>query len=153
MENTRIRVGEAPFSIGDEYQWLAQRDDDGAVVTFIGKVRNHNLGADVSALALEHYPGMSEKALAEIVAQARGRWPLQRVTVIHRVGVLFPGDEIVFVGVTSAHRNMAFAANAFIMDDLKTRAPFWKCETTSQGDRWVDARASDHRAAGSWRRG
>ncbi|BBI92936.1 molybdopterin synthase, large subunit [Serratia symbiotica str. Tucson] len=109
MENTRIRVGEAPFSIGDEYLWLAQRDDDGAVVTFIGKVRNHNLGADVSALTLEHYP--------------------------------------------SAHRNMAFAANAFIMDDLKTRAPFWKCETTSQGDRWVDARASDHRAAGSWRRG
>ncbi len=76
MENTRIRVGEAPFSIGDEYQWLAQRDDDGAVVTLIGKVRNYTLGADVSALTLEHYPGMSEKALAEILAQVRGRWPL-----------------------------------------------------------------------------
>ncbi len=115
MENTRIRFGEAPFSIGDEYQWLAQRDDDGAVVTFIGKVRNHNLGANVSALTLEHYPDMSEKTLAEIVAQARGRWGLQRVTVIHRICVLFAGDKIVFVGVTSAHRNMAFAANAFLL--------------------------------------
>ena len=92
MENTRIRVGEAPFNVGDEYQWLAQCDADGAVVTFTGKVRNHNLGDDVSALTLEHYPGMTEKALAEIVAEARSRWPLQRVTVIHRVGALYPGD-------------------------------------------------------------
>jgi len=153
MENTRICVCEAPFSVGDEYQWLAQCDDDGTVVTFIVKVCNHNLGADVSALMLEHYLCMGEKALADIVAQARGRWPLQHVTAIHRVGVLFPGDEIMFVGVTSAHRNMAFAANAFIMDYLKTRAPFWKRETTSQGDRWVEVRDSDHQAAGSWRRG
>ena len=142
MENTRIRVGEAPFNVGDEYQWLAQCDADGAVVTFTGKVRNHNLGDDVSALTLEHYPGMTEKALAEIVVEARSRWPLQRVTVIHRVGALYPGDEIVFVGVTGAHRSMAFAASEFIMDYLKTRAPFWKREATGQGDRWVDARDS-----------
>ncbi|MEE4411766.1 MULTISPECIES: molybdopterin synthase catalytic subunit MoaE [unclassified Serratia (in: enterobacteria)] len=150
MENTRIRVGAAPFSVGDEYQWLAQCDDDGAVVTFTGKVRNHNLGDNVSALTLEHYPGMTEKALAEIVEEARSRWPLQRATVIHRVGELFPGEEIVFVGVTSAHRGMAFAATEFIMDYLKTRAPFWKREATGQGERWVDARDSDRQAAERW---
>lgn len=150
MENTRIRVGEAPFNVGDEYQWLAQCDADGAVVTFTGKVRNHNLGDDVSALTLEHYPGMTEKALAEIVVEARSRWPLQRVTVIHRVGALYPGDEIVFVGVTGAHRSMAFAASEFIMDYLKTRAPFWKREATGGGDRWVDARDSDREAAQRW---
>ncbi|HAD0070880.1 TPA_asm: molybdopterin synthase catalytic subunit MoaE, partial [Salmonella enterica subsp. enterica serovar Typhimurium] len=99
MHETRIVVGPAPFSVGEEYSWLAARDEDGAVVTFTGKVRNHNLGDSVKALTLEHYPGMTEKALAEIVAKARSRWPLGRVTVIHRVGELWPGDEIVFVGV------------------------------------------------------
>ena len=147
---TRIRVGEAPFSMADEYQWLAACDDDGAVVTFTGKVRNHNLGENVSALTLEHYPGMTEKALAEIVEEARTRWPLQRVSVIHRVGALFPGDEIVFVGVSAAHRGGAFAAAEFIMDYLKTRAPFWKREATSEGDRWVEARDSDQQAARRW---
>jgi len=150
MEATRITVAAAPFSVGDEYQWLAQSDADGAVVTFTGKVRNHNLGDSVSALTLEHYPGMTEKALDEIVQLARQRWPLQRVSVYHRVGALFPGDEIVFVGVTSAHRSMAFEANQFIMDYLKTRAPFWKREATEQGDRWVDARESDKQAAQRW---
>ncbi len=101
-------------------------------MTFTGKVRNHNLGDSVSALTLEHYPGMTEKALAEIVDEARGRWPLQRVTVIHRIGELWPGEEIVFVGVTSAHRGSAFAAREFIMDYLKTRAPFWKREATGR---------------------
>jgi len=150
MENTRIVVDSAAFSVGDEYQWLAQSDADGAVVTFTGKVRNHNLGDNVSALTLEHYPGMTEKALAEIVAEARQRWPLQRVSVCHRVGAMYPGDEIVFVGVTSAHRGMAFEATEFIMDYLKTRAPFWKREATEQGDRWVDARDSDKQAAKRW---
>jgi molybdopterin synthase catalytic subunit len=150
VENTRIRVGNEPFSVGDEYQWLSQCDEDGAVVTFTGKVRNHNLGNDVSALTLEHYPGMTEKALDEIIAEARARWPLQRVSLIHRVGALYPGDEIVFVGVTSAHRSMAFAAAEFIMDYLKTRAPFWKREATEQGERWVESRQSDHDAAGRW---
>lgn len=150
MENTRIRVGQENFSVGDEYQWLSQCEDDGAVVTFTGKVRNHNLGDNVSALTLEHYPGMTEKALGEIVAEARERWPLQRISLIHRVGSMYPGDEIVFVGVTSAHRSMAFEAAEFIMDYLKTRAPFWKREATEQGDRWVDARDSDHQAAKRW---
>ncbi|WP_315316865.1 molybdopterin synthase catalytic subunit MoaE [Pantoea vagans] len=147
---TQIRVGPAPFDMAEAYRWLAACDEDGAVVTFTGKVRNHNLGADVAALTLEHYPGMTEKALQEIVDAARERWPLQRVTVIHRVGELFPGDEIVLVGVTSAHRGSAFSAAEFIMDYLKTRAPFWKREATEQGDRWVDARDSDHQAARRW---
>ena len=147
---TEIRVGPAPFDMAEAYRWLAACDEDGAVVTFTGKVRNHNLGADVAALTLEHYPGMTEKALQEIVDAARERWPLQRVTVIHRVGELFPGDEIVLVGVTSAHRGSAFSAAEFIMDYLKTRAPFWKREATEQGDRWVDARDSDHQAAERW---
>lgn len=147
---TQIRVGAAPFSMADEYAWLSTSNADGAVVTFTGKVRNHNLGDSVAALTLEHYPGMTEKALQEIVDEARSRWPLQRVSVIHRIGELFPGDEIVFVGVTSAHRSSAFAAAEFIMDYLKTRAPFWKREATEQGDRWVDARNSDHQAAQRW---
>lgn len=147
---TQIRVGAAPFSMAEEYAWLSTSDADGAVVTFTGKVRNHNLGDSVAALTLEHYPGMTEKALQAIVDEARSRWPLQRVSVIHRIGELFPGDEIVFVGVTSAHRGSAFAAAEFIMDYLKTRAPFWKREATAQGDRWVDARDSDHQAAQRW---
>ncbi len=147
---TRIRVGPEPFDTGAEYRLLAADDRDGAIVTFTGKVRNHNLGANVAALTLEHYPGMTEKALAEIAEAARQRWPLQQITVIHRVGELFPGDEIVLVGVSSAHRGSAFAAAEFIMDYLKTRAPFWKREATPEGDRWVDARDSDHQAAARW---
>ena len=147
---TQIRVGPEPFDMAEAYRWLAACDEDGAVVTFTGKVRNHNLGENVAALTLEHYPGMTEKALQELVAAARERWPLQRVTVIHRVGELFPGDEIVLVGVTSAHRGSAFSAAEFMMDYLKTRAPFWKREATEQGDRWVNARDSDHQAAQRW---
>lgn len=147
---TQIRVGPAPFDMAEAYRWLAACDEDGAVVTFTGKVRNHNLGAHVAALTLEHYPGMTEKALQEIVDAARQRWPLQRVTVIHRTGELFPGDEIVLVGLTSAHRGSAFSAAEFIMDYLKTRAPFWKREATADGDRWVDARDSDRQAAQRW---
>jgi len=147
---TQIRVGPEPFDMAEAYRWLAACDEDGAVVTFTGKVRNHNLGDNVAALTLEHYPGMTEKALQEIVDAACERWPLQRVTIIHRVGELFPGDEIVLVGVTSAHRGSAFSAAEFIMDYLKTRAPFWKREATEQGDRWVDARDSDHQAAQRW---
>ncbi|WP_075180768.1 molybdopterin synthase catalytic subunit MoaE [Pantoea sp. 1.19] len=148
--HTRIRVGATPFAFGEEYDWLLAGDDDGAVVTFTGKVRNHNLGASVQALSLEHYPGMTESVLHALVEDARARWPLGRVTVIHRTGALFPGDQIVLVGVSSAHRAAAFAAAEFIMDTLKTRAPFWKRETTPQGDRWVDARDSDRDAAARW---
>ena len=151
MNNTRIAVQTDNFSVGEEYQWLAGCADDGAVVTFTGKVRNHNLGDNVAALSLEHSPGMTEKALADIVTQARERWELQRVTLIHRVGSLYPNDEIVFVGVSAAHRGMAFEAAEFLMDYLKTRAPFWKKETLPEGGtRWVDARESDQKAADRW---
>ncbi|MDE9554373.1 molybdopterin synthase catalytic subunit MoaE [Xenorhabdus bovienii] len=150
MENTRVCVQREIFNVGDEYQWLSQCDDDGAVVTFTGKVRNHNLGDSVKALTLEHYPGMTEKMLQAIIDEASQRWPLQRISVIHRIGALYPGEEIVFVGVTSAHRSMAFAAVEFIMDYLKTRAPFWKKESLVEGERWVATRESDHEAAGRW---
>ncbi|MBS0972956.1 molybdopterin synthase catalytic subunit MoaE [Serratia rubidaea] len=147
----KIVVGAARFDLAQEHQWLSASDDDGAVVTFVGKVRSANLGSAVNALTLEHYPGMTEKALAEIVAQARGRWWLGRVVVVHRVGELPAGEEIVLVGVSSGHRESAFLAAEFIMDLLKTRAPFWKREATAQGDRWVATREKDRLAAERWR--
>ena len=148
---THISVQTENFSVGEQYQWLSECESDGAVVTFTGKVRNHNLGDAVSALTLEHYPGMTEKALHDIVIEARSRWPLQRISVIHRVGRLNIGEEIVFVGVTSSHRNSAFESAEFIMDFLKTRAPFWKKEGLSEdNERWVDARQSDHDSAERW---
>ncbi|MBD2812099.1 molybdopterin synthase catalytic subunit MoaE [Xenorhabdus sp. Vera] len=150
MENTRIRVQREVFSVGDEYQWLSLCDEDGAVVTFTGKVRNHNLGDNVNALMLEHYPGMTEKMLQEITDEARQRWSLQRISIIHRIGELYPGDEIVFVGVTSSHRSIAFTAAEFIMDYLKTKAPFWKKESLAEGERWVETRQSDQEAANRW---
>ena len=109
--------------------------------------------AAIQAMTLEHYPGMTEKALEAIVAEARGRWDILGVRVIHRIGRLLPGDRIVFVAVASAHRGEAFAACEFIMDYLKTRAPFWKKEETSEGGHWVDARTSDDTAAGRWQSG
>ncbi|OKP04831.1 molybdopterin synthase catalytic subunit MoaE [Xenorhabdus eapokensis] len=150
MENTRISVQQEAFDVGEEYQWLSQGDEDGAVVTFTGKVRNHNLGDTVKALTLEHYAGMTEKMLQGIVAEARQRWSLQRVSIIHRIGELCPGDEIVLVGVTGSHRNMAFMAAEFIMDYLKTKAPFWKKESLVEGERWVEARQSDQDAVSRW---
>ncbi|AYA39725.1 molybdopterin synthase catalytic subunit MoaE [Xenorhabdus nematophila] len=150
MDNTRIRVQRERFHVGDEYQWLSQCDEDGAVVTFTGKVRNHNLGDNVNALTLEHYPGMTEKMLQKIADEARQRWPVQRITIIHRIGELYPGDEIVFVGVTSSHRNMAFTAAEFMMDYLKTKAPFWKKESLAEGERWVEIKQHDQEAANRW---
>ncbi|PIJ48717.1 molybdenum cofactor biosynthesis protein MoaE [Erwinia sp. OLTSP20] len=149
MDN-RIRVGEASFSLAEEYSWLNQGAQDGAIVTFTGKVRNHNLGERVAALMLEHYPGMTERVLVELVEEARQRWPLQRVVLIHRVGQLYPGDDIVLVGVSAAHRSAAFSAAEFLMDVLKTRAPFWKRENTENGERWVEARDSDRQAVQRW---
>ena len=144
-----VSVQEADFDTGAEIAALSVGDDGaGAVASFVGLVRGTADG--VAAMTLEHYPGMTEKALAEIVAEARGRWPLRRVRVIHRVGRLLPGEQIVFVGVASSHRGEAFAACEFIMDYLKTRAPFWKKEETATGARWVDARESDDGAAARW---
>ncbi|MCM2290095.1 MAG: molybdopterin synthase catalytic subunit MoaE [Sulfuritalea sp.] len=157
-----ISVEEADFDAGAEIAALsAGREDVGAVASFVGLVRADKSGAPgvgagdtaVQAMTLEHYPGMTEKALAAIVDEARGRWDIYGVRVIHRVGRLLPGDRIVFVAVSSAHRGAAFAACEFIMDYLKTRAPFWKKEETPEGGRWVDARDSDDHAAGRWESG
>lgn len=149
MYDVKIQVNEANFDVGDEYDRLADDPTFGAVVTFTGLVRELQ-GARLEAMTLEHYPAMTEQALAAIVHEAKVRWPLGRVTVIHRVGRLTLNEQIVFVGVASAHRNAAFAAAEFIMDYLKTRAPFWKKEHTDQGDYWVAAKTSDEQAAERW---
>ena len=146
-----IRVQEADFDIGAELAALRAGDARvGALASFLGLVRDLNDGAAISEMTLEHYPGMTEKALEEIVAEAKGRWDIYDALVIHRVGPLKPCDQIVLVGVTSAHRGEAFAACEFIMDYLKTRAPFWKKEVTPDGSRWVDARDADDSAATRW---
>ena len=146
-----VRIQTADFDAGHEIAALRAGDARvGAVATFIGTVRDVNDAASVSTLTLEHYPGMTEKALEAIVVEARGRFDILEVLVIHRVGTLAPTDQIVLVAVTSAHRGEAFDACRFLMDYLKTRAPFWKKETTPQGARWVDARTSDDEAAARW---
>ena len=122
----------------------------GAIATFIGTVRDINDGSGVSSMTLEHYPGMTEKSLEDIISQARGRWDIFDALVIHRVGTLKPLDQIVLVVTVGAHRGEAFAACEFIMDYLKTQAPFWKKEATPKGERWVEARASDDVAAAKW---
>lgn len=143
-----VSVQEQDFDVGGEIAAMtAGTAEVGAVASFVGCVR----GGEVAAMTLEHYPGMTEKALAAIVEEARGRWPLLAVRVIHRIGRLLPGDRIVFVAVSSSHRQAAFAACEFIMDYLKTRAPFWKLEETPTDRRWVDARETDDEAALRWR--
>jgi molybdopterin synthase catalytic subunit len=146
-----ICVQEADFSILDEYNALNQNDSDGAIVTFVGKVRDMNLGENVTGLTLEHYPGMTEKALTAIVDEAYTRWPLTQVKVIHRIGRLSIGEQIVFVGVSSAHRDAAFQACEFVMDYLKNRAPFWKKEQLTDSARWIEARDSDAKAIERWK--
>jgi molybdopterin synthase catalytic subunit len=151
-----ISVQEADFDVGAEIAALTANDPEaGAVASFVGLVR----GGEVAAMTLEHYPGMTKQALADIVSTARARWALRGVRVIHRIGRLLPGERIVFVGVASSHRGDAFAACEFIMDYLKTQAPFWKKEeatnTPAGGSgetcsRWVDARESDDLAARRW---
>jgi molybdopterin synthase catalytic subunit len=146
-----IRIQTADFDLSAEVAQLrAGNPGIGAVVTFVGTVRDMNDGAGVAEMELEHYPGMTEKALEDIVAQARTRWNIFDALVIHRVGAMKPLEQIVLVAVTSAHRGEAFAACEFIMDYLKTQAPFWKKEQTAQGARWVDARAADDKALQKW---
>jgi len=150
MDNA-IVVQTADFEMQILYQQLRQANTaDGAIVTFTGLVRDFNQKSQVSGLFLEHYPAMTEKALHDIVHEARQRWELGRVSILHRVGQLAPGEQIVFVGVTSSHRQNAFAACEFIMDYLKTRAPFWKKEITNQGDSWVSVKQQDKVAADKW---
>jgi molybdopterin synthase catalytic subunit len=147
-----VRVQTQDFDAGAEIARMSRcRGDVGAVASFVGLVRDANDGMGVAGMTLEHYPGMTEKALEAIVEEARGRWELIDVLVVHRVGPLRPGDNIVLVVVASAHRGDAFAACEFVMDYLKTRAPFWKKEKTAGGERWVQARESDDAAAERWK--
>ena len=146
-----VRVQTEDFDAGAEIMRLRlARPDTGAVAAFIGQVRDLSEGAEVSALTLEHYPGMTEKALESIIRQAQARWDIFDALIIHRIGTLNPLDQIVLVLVSGAHRGEAFAACEFIMDYLKTEAPFWKKEQTSAGARWVEARASDDTARQRW---
>jgi molybdopterin synthase catalytic subunit len=146
-----VRVQSEDFDLGAELAVLrAGRTDIGGIASFIGTVRDLNEGDAVSTLTLEHYPGMTEKALQAIVDEAHSRFDILAARVIHRVGRLAPGDQIVLVITASAHRGEAFAACEFLMDYLKTRAPFWKKEVTPDGERWVDARESDDEAAARW---
>ncbi len=149
--NSSIRIQEEDFDISAEI--AALRKDDprvGAVVTFLGTVRDMNDGSPVRGMTLEHYPGMTEKSLEEIIAKTKSRWNIYQTLVIHRVGPLQPEDQIVLVAVTSAHRGEAFTACEYIMDYLKTAAPFWKKEDIPDGARWVDARVTDEAAIARW---
>jgi molybdopterin synthase catalytic subunit len=156
IENVRnkhaeISIQAEDFDHGVEVNLLESNNlEDGAVVTFSGRVRNNNLGLKVKGLFLEHYPDMTEKLLAEIIETAKQRWDIGRVKVIHRIGQLAIGEQIVFVGVTSKHRQDAFAANEFIMDFLKVKAPFWKKELTELGETWLEAKTSDKEKAQAW---
>jgi len=146
-----VRVQREDFDVGAE---LAALSDDnhsiGGLCNFVGLVRDMNDGDDISTLTLEHYPGMTEKMLVEIEAEANRRWPLQSTLIIHRYGRMEPGERIVLVAATSPHRDAAFEACRFLIDWLKTRAPFWKAEDTDTGEKWVDARESDNVAAKRW---
>ena len=147
-----VKIQTADFDVSAEIAALRRNNPKvGAVASFVGVVRDINDGGTVAEMTLEHYPGMTEKAIEEIIGQARSRWNVLNVLVIHRVGQLKPLDQIVLVVVAGEHRGEAFAACEFIMDFLKTRAPFWKKEQTGKGTRWVEARQADDVAADRWR--
>lgn len=150
-----IRVQEPDFDVGEEYRRFCEgRTNIGGVCMFVGLVRDFapvdGIDAPISTMTLEHYPGMTEKQLADIEAQARERWALDDTLIIHRYGRLEPGDQIVMVAAASAHRDAAFEAARFLMDWLKSKAPFWKKEQTATGAQWVDAREDDDEAARAW---
>ncbi|WP_251570124.1 molybdopterin synthase catalytic subunit MoaE [Parasutterella muris] len=146
----KILVQKEDFDLDAEVRELRKNSSVGAVVTFLGTVRDLNDGKDVSGMTLEYYPGMTEKALTKIAKQALERWDIEDVTVIHRVGELRVTDQIVLVGVSGKHRGEAFDACEFVIDYLKTEAPFWKKETLPEGERWVEARDSDETAKEQW---
>jgi len=146
-----VRVQREAFEADFEVKRLtAGRSDIGAIVTFTGVMRRSNEGSDVTTMTLEHYPGMTESELERVEELARRRWPLQASLIVHRVGTFQPGDGLVLVVTASAHRQAAFAAAEFLMDYLKTQAPFWKKELGPHGERWVEARATDEAAAQRW---
>lgn len=147
-----VRVQAEPFDVGLELGRLANgRTDIGAVASFVGLVRGGEGAEPVAAMSLEHYPGMTERELERLEAEAHRRWPLQASLIVHRVGRMLPGEAIVLVATASAHRHAALEACAFLIDWLKTKAPFWKLEETTDGERWVEARAGDDAAAQRWR--
>jgi molybdopterin synthase catalytic subunit len=147
----QVRVQAEDFDAAAEVAQLrAGNAKVGGIVTFVGTVRDLNEGADVAEMELEHYPGMTEQSIEAIIEQAKARWPIYGALVIHRIGQLKPTEQIVLVAVTSAHRGEAFAACEFIIDFLKTEAPFWKKEQTPDGARWVDARVGDDAALKKW---
>ena len=151
MATSRVRIQEADFDIGAELAALQDgRTDVGAVASFVGCVRGHTRADDIAALTLEHYPGMTERAIEAMIVEAQARFGLQGGLVIHRVGRLLPGERIVLVAVTAPHRHAAFQGCEFLMDYLKTHAPFWKKESTPGGERWVDARVADDEALRRW---
>jgi len=146
-----VRLQTQDFDVGFEIKQLrVARPDVGAVVSFVGQVRDLNDGNTIARLTLEHYPGMTEKSLEAIVNQAKSRWNIMDATIIHRVGTLQPLDQIVLVAVSSAHRNEAFSACEFMMDYLKTEAPFWKKEATAEGEQWLEAKEADETARKRW---
>lgn len=150
-QTTRVSIQTQDFDVGTEVARLRQGDlQVGAVASFVGTVRDVNEGSAVAGMELEHYPGMTERAIEAMIDEAMRRFRVRAARVIHRVGLLGPGDQIVLVAVTSAHRGDAFQACEFLMDYLKTQAPFWKKEHTPAGARWVDARASDDAALARW---
>jgi len=147
-----ISIQQQDFDMAVEYAWLLeQATNAGAVVTFVGRVRDYGDHSDVQSIWLEHYPGMTEKSLQRLVEQARLQWPLQAVRIVHRVGELGAGEQIVFVGVATSHRADAFSACEFLMDFLKTKAPFWKKEKSASGECWVEQKKSDVARAERWR--
>lgn len=148
---SEVLISELDFDVGEEYQSLClDLSSVGAVVTFVGRVRDLNKGNEVATLELQHYPGMTEALIQDILDQAKQRWSIERARVIHRVGKLEPNDQIVFVGVASAHRGDAFSAAEFIMDYLKTKATFWKKESDGENSEWLDMRETDLAAAKRW---
>jgi molybdopterin synthase catalytic subunit len=148
-----LRIQTADFDLSTEIAALRAGDlEVGAIVSFVGTVRDMNEGSQVNSMELEHYAGMTEKALADIIVEAKSRWSIHEALVIHRIGKMLPGEQIVLVAVTGQHRGEAFAACEFIMDYLKTAAPFWKKEATPTGEHWVDARSTDDEAMERWRK-
>jgi len=148
-----VRIQTADFDLSAEIAALRSGDlEVGAIVSFVGTVRDMNEGSQVNSMELEHYAGMTEKALADIIVEAKSRWSIHEALVIHRIGKMLPGEQIVLVAVTGQHRGEAFAACEFIMDYLKTAAPFWKKEATPTGEHWVDARSTDDEAMERWRK-
>lgn len=154
MKRSKVIVQEADFDIGEHLQWLREGlPEIGAVASFLGTVRDINEASSVKAMTLEHYPGMTERSLENILKVADARFDVVSALIIHRIGPLLPEDQIVFVACTSAHRQQAFLACEFVMDYLKTEAPFWKKEDTPEGARWVSARDSDDSAKSRWEAG